>query len=258
MFRPNPLLTATGHPTADVLQLAFTPGRHQWRLRAFIITQNDTTGWLAEQACHALMFRYNRELLFCDWSLWKRERDGIGPKSRLWEVYVPHAVDRLIQVMQRVAGWNYETLLEQKQCLISWFLPRAKEFYSAWAPAALAEPAPPQPPKQDTVWEQYAFDRCNDNDEWLRRCHQLCLAAGGRQQNPAWFRICRGKILWPSSRNMMASYKGSAVWPMLFIRFDAIRAELLQQVRKKLPAPAEPAPKSQQTRMRRPAAADPR
>jgi len=57
---------------------------------------------------------------------------------------------------------------------------------------------------------------------------------------------------------MMASYKGSAVWPMLFIRFDAIPAELLQQVRKKLPAPTEPAPKSRQTRMRRPAAADPR
>jgi len=56
----------------------------------------------------------------------------------------------------------------------------------------------------------------------------------------------------------MASYKGSAVWPMLFIRFDAIPAELLQQVRKKLPAPTEPAPKSRQTRMRRPAAADPR
>lgn len=89
-------------------------------LVSFIITQNDTTGWLAEQACHALMFRYNRELLLCDWSLWKRERDGIGPTSRLWEVHVPHAVDRLIQVMQRVAGWNYETLLEQKQCLISW------------------------------------------------------------------------------------------------------------------------------------------
>ncbi|CAE7763503.1 unnamed protein product [Symbiodinium sp. CCMP2592] len=221
---------------------SFTAGKHQWRLQAILLSQNDTTGWLAEQACHGLMFRYNRELLLCDTSLWKRSRDGVGWKSQLWEVYQPSTKSKLIEVMKHVADWNYETLLQQKQSLVSWFLPRAKEFYSGWAPVDLADPVLLQPSKQDAVWEQYAFDRCNDNDDWLRRCHQLCLAAGERQQNPAWFRVSRGKPLWLTSRNMRANYEGSAMWPMLFVRFDAIPAELLHQVRKKLLAPTEAAP----------------
>ena len=92
--------------------------------------------------------------------------------------------------------------------------------------------------EQGPIWDEYSFDMCRDNNDWNSRCYALCKTAGGQKSNPPWFRVGRGKILWPWSSNMRTSYPGEAIWPMYFVYFDALPADLLQQVRKKLLEPA--------------------
>ena len=143
-----------------------------------------------------------------------------------------------------LAGWDYSTLLQQKQYYVS--------LYKDWAPCA----PPPQAPaaEQAPPWEEYSFDKCEDNDDWTSRCYALCKAAGGKKNNPPWFRVSRGKFFWPWSPNLKSSYPGNALWPMLFVKFDVLPADLLTCVRKKLPEPALRAPAPASRPRKRPAA----